>query len=236
MGPKPKAKLNTKKKALIAMTQPALWFDTTQAASPSSAVSSCVTKSRPIKPMREHATVMPTELHNINERRPARSASMTAGKVERKLTRLLIVVNKFLLKPMDSKICGPKYMKAFMPTSCCKLWSKMPKTSKRATRPLKRSDQAGSSSSLDLSSSWKISSSSLTASASSRMVFKTARASLRRFCCTSHLGERGRNNMPTRRKSAGKQMMPMTTRQPSCLSTMTWSMKAASKMPKVMPN
>mmetsp|Transcript_108398 Transcript_108398/g.271695 ORF Transcript_108398/g.271695 Transcript_108398/m.271695 type:complete len:203 (-) Transcript_108398:597-1205(-) len=183
-----------------------------------------------------HATNMPMELHSINCRRPARSASKTAGKVERKFTKLLIVVKRFLLKPMLSKIFGPKYMKAFMPTSCCSNCSVTPKTQRLKTRPCSNSDHAGSPSSLAFSSSCWISNSSWTASSSARMERRTLRASSRLPVCTSQRGDRGKKIIPTSSPRAGMQMIPMTTRQPSVLSTKTWSMYAAMRMPKVMPN
>mmetsp|Transcript_23190 Transcript_23190/g.65927 ORF Transcript_23190/g.65927 Transcript_23190/m.65927 type:complete len:241 (-) Transcript_23190:666-1388(-) len=239
MGPKPKAKLKTKKKALPAMTQPADLLETVQPGSESGTAGSAgfaTTYSDPIKPMRPHANVMPMALHNISCRRPARSARKTAGKLARKLTKLLMVVNMFLSKPMDSKILGPKYMKAFMPTSCWRIWRVMPRTISRPQRPWKSSIQAGSPSALDFSISWKISSSSFTASASERIVSSTFRASLRLPFCTNQRGERGKQTMPTRRQAAGMQMMPITMRQPSSRSTINWSMKAANRMPKVIPS
>mmetsp|Transcript_99221 Transcript_99221/g.286281 ORF Transcript_99221/g.286281 Transcript_99221/m.286281 type:complete len:223 (-) Transcript_99221:682-1350(-) len=221
------------------MTQPADLLDTVHVTSASGSAGLADVGTMyimPMSPIIVHATVMPIALQSISERRPARSASSTAGKLARKLTKLLMVVNWFLSKPMDSKIFGPKYMKAFMPTSCWRNWSVMPRMSSRAQRPWKSSIHSGSPSARDFSISWKISSSSLTASSSARIVSSTFSASLRRPFCTSQRGDRGRQAMPKSRQTAGMQMMPMTTRQPSSWSTSSWSMNAARRMPKVMPS
>mmetsp|Transcript_31209 Transcript_31209/g.94418 ORF Transcript_31209/g.94418 Transcript_31209/m.94418 type:complete len:313 (-) Transcript_31209:361-1299(-) len=239
MGPKPKAKLNTKKKTLTAIAHPAEASVTSHLpSSPGMAGlgGTCVTYIRPMMPITTQERVIPMELQSISCRRPARSASTTAGNVERKLTKFVIVVNLFLLNPIEEKIFGPKYMNAFMPTSCCKSCNVMPRMRRRATRPWHNSVHAGSPSCLDFSISWKISSSSATASSSARIDSSTFNASLRLPFDTSHLGDRGRKIMPMMSMTAGMQMMPMTTRQPSSRSTRSWSMKAASKMPKVMPS
>mmetsp|Transcript_13437 Transcript_13437/g.29379 ORF Transcript_13437/g.29379 Transcript_13437/m.29379 type:complete len:205 (+) Transcript_13437:451-1065(+) len=204
------------------MTQPALLLSTLNVATPST--TSFFTYNKPAVPIKAQAIVMPIELQSMRLLRPATSANRTAGKVAKKFTKLLMVVKTFLEKPIASKILGPKYMKAFMPTNCCSSCNATPKTRSRKTRPCSSSDQAGSPSRLARSFSVKISNSSCTASFSDRIFSKTFRASLRRPTWTNQRGDRGNAIIPSKSSKAGRQMIAMTILQPSSLSTMTWSM------------
>mmetsp|Transcript_46658 Transcript_46658/g.129827 ORF Transcript_46658/g.129827 Transcript_46658/m.129827 type:complete len:218 (-) Transcript_46658:340-993(-) len=189
----------------------------------------------PTAPMQRHAIVIPTALQMSRTRRPKRSTMTSAGNVDAKFTALVIVWKRFASRARMEKMRGPKYMKAFMPTSCCSSCSVTPRSSSCPVRPSTSSCHCGFPSANAFSWLSMISCSSWRASASSSRTARNAsKASSCRPFCTSQRGERGSRGMASSRLPAGRACSQMAQRQPPSCATTRLSTAAATRMPKVI--
>mmetsp|Transcript_16242 Transcript_16242/g.46436 ORF Transcript_16242/g.46436 Transcript_16242/m.46436 type:complete len:323 (+) Transcript_16242:409-1377(+) len=189
----------------------------------------------PTKPNKKHESVQTIAPAMSRILRPKLSEKNIAGNVAMKLTRFMRTWYLIGDAPIISNIRGPKYMNAFMPTNCCNTCNEIPMKINLPKMPCPISSHRGLPNARVSSRLFTMSSNS------SRAVFSQSRsrtnassASSSRPCWANQRGDLGNIGMPKTNNPPGMTCKRIAQRQPSSISTKSWSTNEAINIPKVI--